>query len=65
VKKREFEESDLIMMFDIRYHRKANKKLLPKWFGPFVIRKEFADTGFMSLKMLMAHHIQITLVMTS
>jgi len=65
VKNREFKEGDFVMTFDILHHRMVYKKLLPKWFGPFVIRKEFADTGFMSLKMLMAHHIQITLVMTS
>ncbi len=31
------------MMFDTQHHRKAYKKLLPKWFGPFVIRKMFGD----------------------
>ncbi len=31
------------MMFDVRHHRKAYKKLLPKWFGPFIIRKVFID----------------------
>jgi len=30
-------------MFDIWHHRKVYKKLLPKWFGRFVIRKVFVD----------------------
>jgi hypothetical protein len=30
VKKKEFKEGDLVMMFDIRHHRRAYKKLLPK-----------------------------------
>ncbi len=34
------------MTFDILHHRMTYKKLLPKWFGPFVIRKEFIDNGF-------------------
>jgi hypothetical protein len=31
------------MMFDVRHHHRAYKKLLPKWFGPFVIKKMFVD----------------------
>jgi hypothetical protein len=50
VKKNEFKESDLVMMFDILHHRKAYKKLLRKWFGPFVIRKMFIDNGFYELE---------------
>ncbi len=50
VKKREFKEGDLVMMFDARHHRKAYKKLLPKWFGPFVIRNVYADNGFYELE---------------
>jgi transposase InsO family protein len=50
VKRREFEEGDLVMMFDARHHRRAYKKLLPKWFGPFVIRKVFADNGSYELE---------------
>jgi len=46
VKKKEFKEGDLVMMFDARNHRRAYKKLLPKWFGPFVIKKVFVDNGF-------------------
>ncbi len=34
------------MMFIVRHHCKAHKKLLPKWFGPFVIKKMFIDNGF-------------------
>jgi len=45
VKNREFKEGDFVMTFDILHHPMVYKKLLPKWFGPFVIRKEFADTG--------------------
>jgi hypothetical protein len=33
------------MMFDVRHHRKTYKKLLSKWFGPFVIRRVFVDNG--------------------
>ncbi len=50
VKKKEFKESDLVMMFDARHHRMAYKKLLPKWFGPFVIKKMFVDNGSYELK---------------
>ncbi len=38
------------MMFNARHHHKAYKKLLPKWFGPFVIRKVFADNGSYELE---------------
>jgi hypothetical protein len=37
-------------MFNVQHHHKAYKKLLPKWFGPFVIRKMFADNGFYELE---------------
>ncbi len=50
VKKREFKEGDLVMMFDARHHRKVYKKLLPMWFGPFVIKKVFADNGSYELE---------------
>jgi hypothetical protein len=43
LKKKEFKEGDLITMFDVWHHRRVYKKLLPKWFGPFVIRKVFVD----------------------
>jgi hypothetical protein len=32
-------------MFDIQHHCRAYNKLLPKWFGPFVIKKVFVDNG--------------------
>jgi hypothetical protein len=38
------------MMFDARHHRRASKKLLPKWFGPFVIKEVFADNGSYELE---------------
>jgi len=50
VKIKEFKEGDLVMMFDARHHRKAYKKLLPKWFGPFIIKKVFADNGSYELE---------------
>ncbi len=50
MKKRELKKGELVMMFDVRHHRRAYKKLLPKWFGPFVIRKVFADNEFYDLK---------------
>ncbi len=50
VRRREFKEGDLVMMFDARHHRKAYKKLLPKWFGPFVIKKVFVDNGSYELE---------------
>ncbi len=34
------------MMFDTQHHHKAYKKLLPKWFGPFVIKKVLVDNGY-------------------
>jgi hypothetical protein len=46
----EFKEGDLFMMFDARHHHRAFKKLLPKWFAPFVIKKMFADNGFYELE---------------
>jgi len=30
----------------VYYIVRVYKKLLPKWFGPFVIRKVFVDNGF-------------------
>jgi hypothetical protein len=45
VKKKKFKKNDLVMMFDIWHHYNVYKKLLPKWFGPFVIRKMFVDNG--------------------
>jgi hypothetical protein len=53
------------MMFDVQHHCMAYKKLLPKWFGPFIVRKVFVDNGSVNLKMLIVHHIQIALIMTS
>ncbi len=50
MKKKEFKEGDLDMMFNVRHHRRAYKKLLPKWFGPFVIKKVFVDNGSYELK---------------
>ncbi len=50
MKKKEFKEGDLVMMFDPRHHHKAYKKLLHKWFGPFVIRKVFIDNGSYELE---------------
>jgi hypothetical protein len=50
VKKKEFKEGDLVMMFDARHHCRTYKKLLPKWFGPFVIKNVFADNGSYELQ---------------
>jgi uncharacterized protein (DUF885 family) len=50
VKKKEFNEGDLVMMFDAQHHCRAYKKLLPKWFGPFVIKKVFVDNGSYELE---------------
>jgi uncharacterized protein (DUF885 family) len=50
VKKKEFKEGDLVMMFNARHHCRAYKKLLPKWFGPFVIKKVFVDNGSYKLQ---------------
>jgi hypothetical protein len=52
-------------MFNARHHHKAYKKILPKWFGPFVIKKMFINNGSYEFKMLMVHHIYIMLIMTS
>ncbi len=38
------------MMFNTRHHRKAYKKLLPKCFGPFVIKKVLVDNGSYELE---------------
>jgi len=45
-----FKEGELVMMFDIRDHCRVYKKFLPKWFGPFVIKKLFEDNGFYELE---------------
>jgi len=50
VKKKKFKECDFVMMFDARHHRRAYKKLLPKWFGPFIIKKVFAYNGSYELE---------------
>jgi hypothetical protein len=50
VNKKEFKKGDLVIMFDSRHHRRAYKKLLPKWFGPFVIKKVYANNGSYELK---------------
>ncbi len=38
------------MMFDTQHHHRVFKKLLPKWFGPFIIKKVFVDNGFYEFK---------------
>ncbi len=38
------------MMFDTQHHCRAYKKLLPKWFEPFVIKKVFVDNGSYELE---------------
>jgi hypothetical protein len=38
------------MMFDVEHHHKAYKKLLPYWFGPFVIGNVFVNNIFYKLK---------------
>ncbi len=45
MKKRKIKENDVVMMFDIWHHHRVYKKLLPKWFGYFVIKKMFLDNG--------------------
>ncbi len=50
VKKKELKEGDLVVMFDIQHHCRAYKNLLPKWFGPFVIKKVFVDNGSYELE---------------
>jgi hypothetical protein len=37
-------------MFDTWHHHKVYKKLLPKWFEPFVIKKVFIDNGSYEFK---------------
>ncbi len=49
-RQKKFKEGDLVMMFDARHHHKAYNKLLPKWFGPFVIKKVFEDNGSYELE---------------
>jgi hypothetical protein len=50
VKKKEFKEGDLVMMFGTQHHHKAYKKLVLKWFGPFVIREVFTNNGSYELQ---------------
>jgi hypothetical protein len=37
-------------MFDAWHHHRDLKKLLPKCFGPFVIKRVFIDNGFYELE---------------
>jgi hypothetical protein len=50
VKIKEFKEGDLVMMFNVRHHCRVYKKLLPKWFGPYVIKKVYTDNGSYELE---------------
>jgi len=50
VKKKEFKEGDVVMMFNAQHHHRAYKKLLPKWFGPFVVKKVFIANGSYELE---------------
>ena len=48
-KKRGFKTGNLVMMYDSRHFRRAHKKLLPKWFGPYKINEVFTTNGTYSL----------------
>ena len=39
-------------MYDSRHFRRAHKKLLPKWFGPYEIKEVFTTNGTCSLRNL-------------
>ena len=52
VKKRIFKVGDLVMMYDSRHFRRAYKRLLPKWFGPYEIKEVFMTNGTYSLRNL-------------
>ena len=52
MKKRVFKIGDLVMIYDSRHFRRAHKKLLPKWFGPYKIKEVFATNGTYSLRNL-------------
>ncbi len=65
VKKNKFKEVDLVMIFDIQHHCKVYKKLLPKWFEPFIIKKMLVNNGSYELENVEPHHIQIALIMPS
>lgn len=38
------------MLFDMQHHHKIYKKMLFKWFGPFIIRKVFTNNEFYEFK---------------
>jgi hypothetical protein len=38
------------MKFNVRHQRKAYKKLLPKWFRPFIIKNVFTNNGSYELE---------------
>jgi hypothetical protein len=50
VQQKEFKEGGLVMMFNVQHHHMTYKKLLPKWFGLFVIKKVFAYNGYYELE---------------
>ncbi len=60
VKKKEFKEGDLVMMFDTQHHHRAYNKLVSKWFGPFIIREVFADNGSYELQNVNSSPISIS-----
>ncbi len=45
VKKWEFKKYDIVMMFNAQHYYKVYKKMLPKWFWYFVIKKMIINNG--------------------
>jgi hypothetical protein len=65
VKKKEFKEGDLVMMFDVQHIAGPIRNCYPSGLDLLLSRRCLLIMGLMSLKMLMAHHIQIALIMTN
>jgi hypothetical protein len=49
VKPWRFQKGDLVMVYDNHHDKRSFKKLLSKWFGPYIIIKIFFDNNIYEL----------------
>ena len=52
IKIKEFKVGDLVKEFDARHERRVGKKFLPRWFGPFHVKKAHYDNNTYELEEL-------------
>jgi hypothetical protein len=54
-----FQNGDLVMVYDSHHDGRSFKKLLPKWFGPYIIIKIFfLTTTYMNWFTLMERNVK-------